>query len=357
MSPGESPTESLGTAGAAYLVLERGDARLRIHRRTAAVVTVTTLLLVALAVVGMMLGDYGLSPTEVGRALLGRAEDPLANYFVRELRAPRVLAAVVVGAALGVAGAQFQTITHNPLGSPDIIGFTIGAATGALIMIIVVGAGPAAVSAGALLGGLATAALVLGLSGRHHLSGVRLVLIGIGVGAALAALNTLLVVRASLEAAQVAAHWLAGSLNAMSWTRLGLLAALVLPLLVLSSVLARPLTMLELGDDLAISGGVIAGRVRTSTVLVAVALVSLATAATGPIGFIALAAPQIYRRLAATPSLGVLGPALTGAVLVLASDLIAQRLLAPTELAVGAVTGALGGVYLIGLLALQWRTR
>ncbi|MFT4286582.1 FecCD family ABC transporter permease [Nocardioides sp.] len=327
----------------------------RFRVRTAAVLGITVLAVIVLAVVGMMIGDYGLSPRQVVEAVLGRGEDRLASYFVTELRAPRVVAAIVVGAALGVAGSLFQNVTGNPLGSPDIIGFTTGAATGALLQIIVLGGDTRAVAVGALVGGLGTAALVHLLVGQ--LTGQRLVLVGIGVGATLAAVNTLLVVRASLVAAQTAAQWLAGSLNAMLWPRVLLTTGAAVALVAVATALIRPLHQLALGDDLAYATGVPARRVRTAAVLVGVALVSVATAATGPIAFVALAAPQVSRRLAGNPLPGLAGPALTGAFLVLGSDILAQRLFAPTELAVGVVTGALGGVYLIVLLATDWRKR
>lgn len=337
------------------LLVRRGALSVRVRRRVLLVAALSVVALLGLAVVGLGLGEYPVAPGQVLAALTGRAEDPLAAYFVSEVRAPRVLTALSVGAALGVAGAIFQNVTGNPLGSPDIIGFTTGAATGALVQIILVGADTRGVALGALLGGLLTAALVHALTRRHGLSGQRLVLVGLGVGAALAALNTLLVVRASLVAAQTAAQWLAGSLNAVLWPRAALTMAAVGVLLALVVPFARPLSMLVLGDDICRAAGIPLQRVRTGAVLLAVCLVSVATAATGPIAFVALAAPQIARRLAGTAAPGLVGPALTGALMVLGSDLVAQRLLAPTELAVGVVTGAVGGLYLIVLLTTEWR--
>ncbi|MFT4228635.1 iron chelate uptake ABC transporter family permease subunit, partial [Micropruina sp.] len=120
-------------------------------------------------------------------------------------------------------------------------------------------------------------------------------------------------------------------------------------------LLARPLGALVLGDDLAAALGVRVERSRTLLVVVGVALVAVATATAGPIGFIALAAPQIARRLTRTSGVGFGAAALVGGALVLASDLVAQRLFAPTQLAVGVVTGVLGGGYLIWLLGSQWR--
>lgn len=328
---------------------------LRFRVRSVLVLLGSVVAISVAAVIGLLLGELDLSFAEVLRALTGRSSDPLATYFVTEVRLPRVVTALVVGAALGAAGAVFQNLTGNPLGSPDIIGFTTGAATGALVQIIVVGGGPTAVALGALLGGLGTAALVWLLTRRTGLTGQRLVLIGLGVGVGLAALNTLLVARASLVAAQTAAQWLAGSLNAVLWPRTGWTAVAVLALVVPLCWLSRPLSMLPLGEDVAIASGVPVQRLRTALVLLAVGLVSVATAATGPIGFVALAAPQVSRRLIGVPSPGLVGSGITGALLVLVSDLLAQHLFSPTELAVGVVTGTLGGAYLVALLALEWR--
>ncbi len=338
-----------------HLVRRRGELAVRVPVRAAITVAAALAVLAVLAVAGLLIGDYDMGLGATLRALVGQGDDGLGIYFVQEVRAPRVAAAVLVGAALGAAGAIFQTVTGNPLGSPDIIGFTTGAATGALVQILLLGGDTDAVALGALVGGFGTAALVFGLTRASRLTGTRLVLVGIGIGAVLAAVNSLLIVRSSLDAAQTAAQWTAGSLNAVHWPRVALLALAMALLLVPAVLLARPLAMLTLGDDLARAAGVPVQRVRNGAVLVGVALVSVAIAVTGPIAFVALAAPQVARRVAglATPGLG--SSAVTGAVLVLLSDLAAQRLFAPTQLAVGVVTGAVGGVYLVVLLAMEWR--
>ena len=336
------------------LVWRRGTRSVRLPRRVLTVAIGLTLACAVVAVAALGLGDYGLSPADVLAAVTGRSTDPLASYFVQELRLPRVVAALTVGAALGAAGCLFQTVTDNTLGSPDIIGFTTGAATGALVQIIVLGQDRGSPAVGALLGGAGTAVLVRVLVGRG-LSGQRLVLVGLGVGASLSALNALLIVRASLATAQSAAFWLAGSLNAVLWPRTVLALVVVGLLLSAAMLLDRPVRRLALGDDVAAATGLDVTRTRGLAVAVAVGLVAVATATTGPISFIALAAPQVARRLSATPAPGVVESSLCGAFLVLSSDVLAQRLFAPTELAVGAVTGALGGIYLIGLLIVTWR--
>jgi iron complex transport system permease protein len=258
-----------------------------------------------------------------------------------------------VGAALGVSGAIFQTLTGNPLGSPDVIGFTTGAATGALVQIIVFGGSTFAVALSAVAGGLCAALVVYALSWHGGVAGFRLVLVGIGCGAFFSAVNTLLVVRASLESAQEASQWLAGSLNGILWPQcLAVIAALLvfLPFLIGGQ---RALAQLPLGDELAAGLGTRTERVRTVMLLVGVALMGVATAATGPIAFVALAAPHLVRKLTRTTGVALFGSGVMGALLVVGSDIVARRLFAPNELAVGVITGSLGGLYLIWLLAVE----
>lgn len=342
---------------------ERRHARVRVgaivlrpERRAIAVGIAIVIVLGILSVVGLLIGDYPLTAPQVLQALAGGGDDPLARFFVQDQRAPRVVAATLVGTALGASGCIFQSLSANPLGSPDIIGFTIGSATGALVQIVVFDAGPLGIALGAILGGFATAIVVYALSWRGGMSGIRLVLVGIGVSAVLQGINALLVVRASLTAAQTAGQWLAGSFNATTWTETLLLLLACAVLLPAALVLARPLGILVMGDDLGTGLGVRVERTRLLLVAVGVALVSLATATAGPIAFVALAAPQLARRLTRTSGIGIATAALMGALLVLASDLIAQRVFAPTQLPVGVVTGTLGGIYLIWLLAREWRT-
>lgn len=308
-------------------------------------------LTIVLATLGS--GPLPVSPAELIDTMLRRTDE--FDFVVWEIGLPRACVAVLVGAGLGAAGALVQALTRNPLGSPDVIGFTTGSASGALIAIIVIGGGPAQTAVGALVGGAVTAAVVYLLAWRRGLTGGRLVLVGIGVAAVLQGLNSLLLVRASLTAAQTAGQWLAGSFNAVGWPRVLLVAGALAVLLPAAALLARPLGALVLGDDLAAALGVRVERCRTLLVVVGVVLVAVATAAAGPINFIALAAPQIARRLTRTSGIGLGTAALLGAALVLASDLLAQRLFAPTQLAVGVVTGVLGGGYLIWLLAGQAR--
>ena len=337
-----------------YALLSNASFSVRLHRRSALVVSLGLLSLLALALYSLTLGDYGLSVEQSLRRLVGDGgptDDFLGVYFVQSVRLPRVIAAVAVGCSLGVAGAIFQTLSGNPLGSPDIVGLSTGCATGALVAIIVLGANPATTSAGALIGGLASGALIVACAGGVRVTGVRVVLVGIGCSAALRALNSLLIVKAPLEAAQRAQLWSAGSFAGVTMPRVSVLLAVSLPL----AACTAPLGLLAMGDDVATGLGVRVRRLRVSLIATAMVLVSLATAVAGPVAFVALSAPHVARRLCGGGGVGLASSAVLGGLLVLVSDVVAQRLLAPHELPVGVVTGVVGGVYLLFLLVREVR--
>lgn len=332
--------------------LRIGPLSLRWRPRTALVCAVLAGAVLVLAVVLLGTGTLAFAPAEVVAALFGRGENPMADRVVWGLRLPRVVTAACVGAALGTAGAIFQSISRNPLGSPDMIGFTTGAATGAVVQMILFDADPLAVSLAAALSCMATAALVflLALKGRVT-GGYRLVMMGIGVGATLTGVNTMLLVASDLDRSAAAQLWLAGSLTARSWSHAAP-AALGLVLIVPIALLyARRLALLEMGDEAASQLGVAVERTRLVTVMTAVGLTALATAATGPIAFIALAGPQLARRLCRSPDVPLISGAAMGAVLLLAADLVSQRFPSGLNLPIGLTTGLLGGLYLLWLLA------
>lgn len=338
------------------LVLRRGRVALRLRVRPLVVGVVVALAGLAIGVASLASGDFPIPLADVLRALVGRG-DPATNIIVLELRLPRVLVGLLVGAALGASGAVFQSLTRNPLGSPDFVGLTTGAATGALLVILLLGGGGLAVSAGAIVGCLVTSALVYLLAFRRGVQPFRLVLMGIGVSALLEALNSFLILRARLADAIAAQVWQIGSVSGRTLTEVtivGLALAVALPLLL---VFGRHLALLELGDETAILHGVRVERSRAVLALSAVLLAAAATAAAGPVGFVALAAPQLATRLTRAPGPNLLPAAAMGALLVVASDWLAQRVLPDLDLPVGVVTGALGGAYLTWLLAREWRSR
>ncbi|WP_036319899.1 FecCD family ABC transporter permease [Microbacterium indicum] len=311
--------------------------------------------LVALAVFALAAGSYALTPAEV----LGAMFDPDAGFartVVLEWRLPRVAAALVFGAALGVSGALFQTLSRNPLGSPDVIGFSTGAYTGAILAIAFAGQTAISGAAGAIAGGLVTAFVVYALAYRGGLAGFRLIVVGIGVTAMLHAFNTWLLLRLQTEVAMTAAIWGAGSLSLVSAQTLLPVAIVVAVALAATAALHPALRQLELGDDQARAHGVPLEPARLAILVVGIALTASVTAVTGPIAFVALTAPQIAHRLTRSAGLPLVASALTGAALLLAADQIAQHVV-PTGVPVGVVTIVIGGAYLLLLLARQTRRR
>lgn len=350
---------SAGAASAASrpgsVVLRLGGMSLPLRLRSIAVSVVLIGVLLLGLVAALALGDYPLTPGQVLGVLLGGGE-ALDRTVVTEWRLPRALAAVILGAALALAGAVFQTVTRNPLASPDILGLSNGAFTGMLLSLTLFSAGWPGMTAGAVLGGLATAAIIWALAARGGVQGFRLIVVGIGVSSILASANTWMLLQIELDTAMFASAWGTGTLNGVAAGPVLGAGLCLLPLLLCLTTLTPRLRQLELGDDAASATGAAPAAVRTLALLLAVGLVSIATAVIGPVAFIALAAPQIARRLARSPSIPLTVSALTGAALLLASDLIAQHVL-PVTLPVGVVTVSVGGLYLVVTIIREIRRR
>lgn len=319
--------------------------------------TTALLLTVALlaAIVTLGFGDYPMSVSQVVRALV----DPSTGFdhtVVVEWRLPRVVSALLVGACLGVSGAIFQSLTANPLGSPDVIGFSTGAYTGALIAMTVLGLGLGGATAGAIVGGLGTAAVVYLLAFRQGVLGFRLVVVGVGVTAMMSALNTWLLMRAQLEVALGAAIWGAGSFSLTNATDAWVLGGMLVVSAIALRAVAPSLRQLELGDDTSRAHGVRVEPARLALLVVGVVLVAVPTALVGPIAFIALAAPQVAARVTRSAGLPLVASAAVGALVLVLADAVAQHVL-PGGVPVGTVTVVIGGCYLVWLLAAETRRR
>jgi len=320
------------------------------RRRRTIVWACSALLLLALGVAGLTLGDAPVSVSDAVSALLGGGESS-TRLIVVGWRLPRVALGAVIGAMLALSGALFQVVTRNPLGSPDILGFSAGAYTGALIVIVGGSVGTVALTVGAIGGGILSAALVFALVAWRGASGTRLIIVGIALTAMLGAVNTMIELAADDVVSRSAAIWGAGSLNGIDgrW-----MPVMIVTLLLGAFAIAglRPaLALYELGEDRAASLGVRPVRLRLSAMIVGVVLLAVTIAAAGPLAFIALAAPQIARRLWRSGPMPFAASAMTGAVLLVSSDLIAMRLFAPTMLPTGLVTIGVGGLYLAWMLS------
>lgn len=338
--------------GERTLVLRRGAFSARTSRRRVMVSIVLLAVTVALALVSLQLGTLDIGLGDLWSAITGDAER--ATMVLLRWRLPRLLFAVTCGAALAVAGALFQSLTRNPLGSPDIIGFTVGSQTGAVVVLLVIGsAAYTTIAAGTLIGGGLTALVVYALAYKSGLSAFRLIIVGIGVSAMLGSLNALLMLRVSVDQAMLAAMWSSGNMGDVGFTQFWPFLAGVSVALVAAGLLTPAMRQAEIGDDAAVSWGIRVNRLRLLAVMTGVGLVAAVTAAVGPIAFIALAAPQVAKRLTKGPLLDPIPVAITGAVLLTASDVIAQVIGIPT----GIVTVTVGGGYLVWLLAAEFRSR
>nr|WSZ96656.1 iron ABC transporter permease [Streptomyces sp. NBC_00857] len=337
-----------GVRPAGYTRVRLGRGTFLLHRRAAVVAVALTVLLAAVSVAYLSVGESLIPPSEVVRVLSGQPSPD--ELVVGTLRLPRMVVGLLVGLAFGVAGALIQTVARNPLASPDIIGISQGA--GALT----VGAMTFGVTSFAVLpylsvaGGVLAAALVYVFAWRGGLHATRFVLIGIGFAIALRSVTTLFLTKGDYLVAQQAQVWMTGSLNGRGWDEaapLGWLLVALLPAALWAAYAQRTVSM---DDDTATALGVRLGRVRLGLVLLGVVLASVATGAAGPVDFVALLAPQIARRMTRTAQIPLLCSALLGAVIVVFADLLARRLLSPTELPVGVLTAAVGAPYLIWLI-------
>ena len=322
-------------------------------------VIVTLIALVAaivIALLGIVAGSSSLTIPDAVRTLVG-AGTPGQELIVIELRLPRVVAGLLVGAALGIAGALTQTFARNPLATPDILGVTSGASLGAVAAIVLTG-GSYSVGAGllslglplvAVLGALASSAIVYGLAWRGGVDSYRLILIGIGATAALGGITSYLIARAKITDATAAAQWLVGSLSGVSWSSVWPVLVCLVVITPIALQQSTNLELTQLGDEVSTSLGVAVQRHRLVVIVCAVVLTAAAVSASGPVEFVAFVAPQIARRLARVGRPPILAAGLVGAIIVTGGDALARGVL-PGQVPVGIITAIIGAPYLIWLL-------
>ncbi|MCK0713895.1 MULTISPECIES: FecCD family ABC transporter permease [Chromohalobacter] len=319
-----------------------------------AVILSALLALVLLASMGLSLslGSFPTSFNQVVHALTAPQDSDIA-FIVWELRLPRILLAVLVGAALAVAGAILQGIVRNPLASPDVIGITSGAAMAAVTFLALFGTGLSIhwLPASALLGAVFSALLVFLLAWKGGISPSRMVLVGIGLSAAMGAVTTLLIVISDDAAAMVAYVWLTGSLYAAQWQDvLGMLPWLLVAV-PLCLTYARHMDAMALGDHVALGLGVNVLRSRLVLMACSVALAGAAVAFAGGLSFVGLIAPHIAARLVGR-GFGRLVPAsaLVGALIVLYADLLGRVAFLPKDLPAGIFVSGVGAPFFVYLL-------
>lgn len=320
------------------------------RRRQILVVAGMTLLVLVAGTGALLIGAAGLTP---GQAIAGAVGlgDKGDVFIIQKLRLPRIEAAVVVGAAFGLAGALFQSTLRNPLASPDILGISSGASLGAVTGLLALGMSGVALSGLAFTGAGVVALAIWLLAWRKGLHSIRFVLVGVGFAYLCSSLVAWAMARAEENEAAGVLIWTVGSVSDIRGEQLTLVAAGTLVLAVVVALVARTQGPLSLGDDNARALGVHVDAARVGTLLLAVALVALATSAAGPIAFVALVAPAIARRLVNDGGAALVASAATGAALTLVADVVGQHALLGVAAPVGIVTGLVGAPYLLWLLA------
>jgi iron complex transport system permease protein len=308
--------------------------------------------LVLVTIAALAFGPVSLDPKELWRVLAGGA-DPVARTIVMDVRAPRVVLAVLVGAALGMSGGVLQGALRNALAEPYLLGVSGGAAVGAVAAVAAGWNNPTLLSVAAFAGALVAVFVVMGIA---RASGVRadpriLLMAGVVVGAFANAVIMVLLATAPAEAAKGALWWMMGSLGSAQWRdvlRLAVVLAVAGPALL---YWARDLDALALGHDAAASLGVAPEAASRRLYLTASLLAAATVAAAGLVGFVGLLVPHVARAMVgARHRLTLAVAALAGSTLVVAADLAARTVRAPAELPLGAVTAVVGVPFFLSLL-------
>ena len=352
---GTDPRRSLhvgADAGRPWIVVGRRS--VLITPRHVVVGLMLLALSLAVAVAALRLGKFPVSTQEAIDALQGQGRK-IVQVVVVKWKLPRIVLGLVAGLALGVAGALFQTITRNPLGSPDLIGFSTGAQTGILISILLLPGSMLSASLASFIGGAAVGTVTYLVSLRGGFTGLRFILVGIAISSMLVSVNRWLLVRVDDDEGLGALKAITGTLGAARWPvvaptclAIGVTVALIL-------LASRHLQVLSLGEQMATILGSPTRRVSAVLILLGTVLVAVVTMAAGPIGFVALVAPHLARLLTGSPQSPLLVSGLTGSLLMVGADLLSQLVL--ESMPVSVVTNAVGGLYLMVALTVAARGR
>lgn len=320
-------------------------------RRPRTVILSLTVLLLALMLARVLLGSYTVTIPDFMTIVQGGTIEGArgARFIVMEDKLPRAILGTLVGLSFGCAGAIFQLLLRNPLASPDIIGISQGASLGAVVGIVFFGATGYALSAFAIGFALLVAVLIMLLAAGRGNTGNRFILMGIGVAALAGALINYMLARMSLSSAQSAMVWMTGSLAPANWNRIAILALVLCLIFPLIFVLYSRLHTISVGEELAHGLGLNVRLTRWIFIILGVLLAAVATAATGPIAFVAFVSGPIARRLIGGRH-SLLASALVGACIVVFADFIAANFIPSGSLPVGILTGAFGAPILIWLL-------
>ena len=307
------------------------------------------LVLLLLAVItSLSMGTVQVPPPDVLQALMGNA-DPMTAFVVNELRLSRVVAGLLSGAALAMAGCLMQTLARNRLATPGIIGIDNAATAFAVASVVGVGLSLAP-SAMALAGAACATAIAFGLAGANGTRGYRFIVAGIGIGAIAGAVTQVMLSRVAIDAANAAYPWTVGSLNARSGNSVLVLAIGLAAGYAILMLISRALNTLQFSDAVAIALGTHLKATRILGLALSVLLTGLAVSVCGPVGLIALLAPELARTICRPGKVPLTASALAGATFMVAADLLGRTLFSPLEIPVGIITAIVGSPYLLWIL-------
>ncbi|WP_430787128.1 FecCD family ABC transporter permease [Virgibacillus flavescens] len=323
---------------------------MQIHKRSLFLLIFLALLTCGVFIVSLAAGSSYIPVSSVIKEIFSESDHA---FVLNELRAPRVLMAVVVGAGLGVSGLILQGMIRNPLGSPDIVGVTGGASVGTVLFIIYF-LGDVSVHwqpLASIIGAAVTTAIIYLLSWKNGVTPMRLILIGIAISALTNAVVTTFMVSSESTVSTKIYLWLTGSLYGANWQEVTILIPIMVVLILATLFFAGIVNVKQLGDDIAIGMGVRVQFFRFLLLAMSVALAGTAVSFAGGIAFVGLIAPHIARLLLNRSFVNlVFGSALIGALLVMVADIIARTAFLPSDIPAGVFTAGIGAPFFIYLL-------
>ncbi|SER26769.1 iron complex transport system permease protein [Gracilibacillus ureilyticus] len=310
--------------------------------------------IIATLLISLNMGTMRVTPAEVFQTLIGNGSEQ-NQLILFDFRLPRMIIALLIGAGMGISGAILQSVTHNELADPGILGINSGAGFAVVLFIYLTHNNPVStvfvLPLTALVGAVLAAVLIYSISWKNGVTPIRLILVGIGINAAFSALIIVFQLRMDPDNFTQATIWLSGNISGTDWSYTLALLPWILILLPFTIYKASTLDALNLGDETAQGLGAAVEKERMLLLLAAVALAGASVSVGGAIAFLGLVTPHLARKLVGVRHRhSLITTALLGALLLLAADTIGRNILSPSEIPVGLVVSLLGGGYFVYLL-------
>ncbi|MDP8253944.1 MAG: iron ABC transporter permease [Candidatus Kaelpia aquatica] len=317
-------------------------------------ILIIVILLSIITIFSLKLGEVEVSWQEIFKVITADYDSGIESSIVRDIRLPRILIALIVGAGLAVSGGVFQSVLRNPLAEPYTLGISGGACFGVALASLFLGSKFSfLIPPAGWLGALAAVFIVYFLSLRRNFTTISLILSGIVINFLFSSLVLVLFAFIKPNRVQSMILWLMGDLSSSNFNLVKIGYFVILPAIVIIVLLSRKLDILSLGDEKAHSLGLNVKKQKQCFYILASLITGTAIVLSGVVGFIGLLIPHLMRRFFGTLNRGVLiASALSGAAFLLLADTFARVIISPLELPVGVVTGLVGGVFFLVILIL-----